>query len=90
METPSERITDKLWLGFLPADDPVKTFGGPRSGLECAGCDLIISPEEYEHELLMKKGRVMRLHVACSNLWQILREALPSDRKPTAPPSSSL
>ena len=89
METASERITHKLWVGTLPADDPVKTWGGPGSGSECDGCDLVISKEEPEHELLMKNERVMHLHVVCANLWQILREALP-DWKPTPPPSSRL
>jgi hypothetical protein len=89
MEAQSERITHKLWLGTLPADDPVQTFGGPGSGLECDGCDLVISPEGYEHELLMKNERVMHLHVVCANLWQILRESLP-DWKPPPPQPSSL
>jgi hypothetical protein len=90
MDAQSERITQKLWRGTLPSDDAVKTWGGPGSGRECDGCDLAISTEEFEHEVQMKNGRVMRLHVACSNLWQILKEALPSDRKLTPPPSSSL
>jgi hypothetical protein len=89
MEAPSERITHKLWVGTLPADEPVKTWGGPGSGLVCDACDLAISSEDYEHELHMKNERVMHFHVACSNLWQILKEALP-DRKHTPPPSSSL
>jgi hypothetical protein len=90
METASERITQKLWLRTLPFDDAVKTWGGPGSGRECDGCDLAISTEAFEHEFQMKNGRVIHLHVACSNLWQILKEALPSDRKHTPPPSSSL
>jgi hypothetical protein len=88
METPSERITDKLWQGSLPADDPVKTWGGPGSGRVCDGCDLVISKEEPEHELLMKDERVMHLHVVCANLWQILREALPDWNPPPSPSSS--
>ena len=83
-ETPSERITEKLWAGTLPSDDPIHTWGGPGSGLKCDGCDLVISPEEYEHELHMKNERVMHFHVVCSNLWQILRGALP-DWKHTPP-----
>jgi len=89
MKVQSERITHKLWLGTLPSDDAVKTWGGPGSGRECDGCDLVISTEEFEHELQMKNGHVMRFHVACSNLWHILKEALP-DRKHAPPPSSSL
>ena len=89
METRSERITRKLWLGTLPSDDPVQTWGGPGAGLECDGCGLVISSEEMEHELRMKNGRVMHLHVVCVNLLQILKEALP-DWKPTPPSSSSL
>jgi hypothetical protein len=89
MGTQSERITRKLWLGTLPADEPIQTWGGPGAGFECDGCDLVISSEEPEHELLMQNGRVMRFHVVCVNLWLILKQALP-DRKPTTPPASSL
>ena len=91
METQSERITRKLWLGTLPADEPIQTWGGPGSGFECDGCDLVISSEEMEHELLMQNGRVMRFHVVCVNLWLILKQALPdgNTRRPcrTSQPS---
>jgi hypothetical protein len=89
MEAPSERITQKLWLGTLPCDDPMKVWGGPGSGFECDGCGRVISSEEPEHELQMKNGRVMRFHVACAGLWRVLKAALP-DRKHAPPPSSSL
>ena len=87
MATASERITHKLWVGTLPADDPIQTWGGPGSGFECDGCGLVISSEEPEHELLMQNGCVMRFHIACVNLWLILKQALP-DRKHTPPPSN--
>jgi len=89
MEAASERITQKLWVGTLPADDPVKTWGGFGSGLECDGCDVVITSKEPEHELQMQNGRVLRFHVACAGLWKVLKEALP-DRKHALPPSSSL
>jgi hypothetical protein len=88
MKTPSERIRNKLWLGTLPSDDAVNTWGGPGSGFKCDGCDLVISLEEYEHELLMSNGRVLRFHVVCSNLWRIFREELPDWPRP--PPPNSL
>jgi hypothetical protein len=42
MDEAGRRITDKLWRGTLPADEPVKTWGGRGSGLKCDGCDVPI------------------------------------------------
>jgi len=89
MDTPSERITDKLWLGTLPSDDPLKTWGGSGSRFKCDGCDVPILPSESEIEVDMLGGRTLRFHVACDGLWRVLKEALP-DRKHAPPPSSSL
>ena len=89
MKAPSERITSKLWVGSLPIDDPVKTWGGYGSDLECDGCDGPITPKEPEHEHQMQNGRVLRFHVACAGLWRVLKQALP-DRKHAPPPSSTL
>jgi hypothetical protein len=89
METQSEQITRKLWLGTLHSDDPVKMWGGPGSRLKCDACDLVILTQQCEHELQMQKGRVLRFHVACAGLWRVLKQALP-DRKHAPPPSSSL
>ena len=86
METPSERITHKLWQGNLPPDDPVKTWGGRGSGLKCDGCDMPILSSESELESDMPDGRTLRFHVACDGLWRVLKEALPSDRKHAPPP----
>lgn len=71
------RITEKLWQGTLPADDPAKLWGGPGSGLPCDGCDIVISSSEPEHEVEMPDGRTRRFHVACSGLWRVLKDALP-------------
>jgi hypothetical protein len=90
METASERITHKLGVGTLPADDPVKTWGGFGSGLGCDGCGLVISSKESVHEHQMQNGSVLHFHVACADLWRILKQALPLDRKHAPPPSSSL
>ena len=77
MEEAGRSITDKLWRGTLPADEPVKTWGGPGSGLACDGCDLVVTSKDSEHEMEMPNGRVLRFHVACSGLWRVLKQALP-------------
>lgn len=81
MDAASERITHKLWVGTLPADDPAKTWGGPGSSFECDGCDVAITSEEPEHELQMQNGRVLRFHVACAGLWKVLKQELPRDKR---------
>jgi hypothetical protein len=73
------RITEKLWQGTLPADDPAKLWGGPGSGLPCDGCDAVISSSEPEHEVETPDGRTRRFHVACCGLWRVLKEALPPE-----------
>ena len=77
MDAASERITDKLWRGILPADEPVKTFGGSGSGLKCDGWDEPILQSEPELEVDMPDGRTLRFHVACAGLWRVLKQALP-------------
>ena len=77
MAAASARITEKLWEGTLPADDPAKFWGGKGSGLPCNGCDTVISSSEPEHEVEMSDGRTLRFHVACSGLWRVLKDALP-------------
>lgn len=73
------RITEKLWQGTLPADDPARLWGGPGSGLPCDGCDAVISSSEPEHEVEMPDGRTRRFHVACCGLWRVLKQALPPE-----------
>ena len=80
MDAASARITEKLWQGTLPSDDPTKFLGGKGSGLPCDGCDTVISSSEPEHEVEMPDGRTLRLHVACSGLWRVLKETLPPTR----------
>ena len=78
MDDASARITAKLWGGTLPADEPVKTWGGRSSGLNCDGCDVPILPRESELESDMPDGRTLRFHVACDGLWRVLKGTLPS------------
>jgi hypothetical protein len=77
MDTASARITDKLWHGTLPAEDPAMLRGGKGSGLRCHGCDIVISPSEREYEVEMPGGSILRFHVACCGLWRVLVRALP-------------
>jgi hypothetical protein len=74
MDEAGRRITDKLWRGFLPADEPVKTFGGSGSGLKCDGCDEPILRSVPELESDMPDGRTLRFHVACDGLWRVLKQ----------------
>jgi hypothetical protein len=71
------RIMEQLWQGTLPADEPVKTWGGVGSGLTCDGCDVAITPSEPQHEVEMPDGRTLRFHVACVGLWLVLKQAMP-------------
>lgn len=77
MNEAGRRITDKLWRGALPADEPVKTWGGRGSSLKCDGCDVDILPCESELEVDMSDGRTLRFHVACDGLWRVLKGTLP-------------
>jgi hypothetical protein len=77
MDEAGHRITDKLWRDALPADEPVKTWGGRGSGLNCDGCDVPILPTESELESDMPDGRTLRFHVACDGLWRVLKGTLP-------------
>ena len=77
MDEAGRRITDRLWRGALPADEPVKTWGGRGSGLNCDGYDVPILPSESELESDMPDGRTLRFHVACDGLWRVLKETLP-------------
>jgi hypothetical protein len=83
MDDASARITAKLWEGTVPADEPVQTWGGRGSRLDCDGCDVPILPSESELESDMPDGRTLRFHVACDGLWRVLKQALPgrSDRE---------
>jgi hypothetical protein len=76
MDAASERITDKLWRSILPADEPVKTWGGRGSGLDCDGGDVPILPSESELESDMPVGRTLRFRVACDRLWRVLKGTL--------------
>jgi hypothetical protein len=77
MDAGSARIMDKLSQGILPTDDPVKVWGGKGTGRSCDGCDELISSSDVEHEVEMPDGRTLRFHVACAELWRVLKQAMP-------------
>jgi TolA-binding protein len=79
LDAASSRIREKVWQGYLPAEDPVRLWGGPGSGLPCDGCDAVIAPSEAEHEAEMPDGRTLRFHVTCAGLWRVLQQALPPE-----------
>ena len=79
LDAASSRIREKLWQRILPADEPVRLWGGPGSGLLCDGCDAVIASSETEHEVEMPDGHSLRFHVACAGLWRVLKQALPPE-----------
>jgi hypothetical protein len=68
MDVASQRITDKLWLGALPAEAPVKVRPGFGSGLACDGCDEMTSSSQPEHAVEMPDGNTLRFHVPCAGV----------------------
>jgi hypothetical protein len=42
-------------------------FGGGRA---CDGCDETVDGTQYEYKVPLPDGRLGRLHVGCSGLWQ--------------------
>ena len=89
MDVASRRITDKLWLGALPAEAPVRMWAGSGSGLACDGCEEMITASQPEHEVEMPDGHTLRFHVACAGVWGVLRQSLPDAPvgEPAVPPS---
>src|SRR5215831_3970469 len=66
----TERITDKLRHGLLPATKPLKIWAGFGKGRRCDGCDETIRSVDIEQELDFDDGRTLRLHDACSQAWR--------------------
>ena len=64
------RILLKLDTGGLPNDIPTKVEGGFGDGVACDGCGEQISASQAEHDFTSPDGRVMRLHITCSGVWQ--------------------
>jgi len=77
MDTASARIMNKLLQGTLPAAEPLKLCSSFGTGLLCDGCDELISSSDAEHEVEMPDGRTLRFHVACAELWRVLKQAMP-------------
>jgi len=64
------RILLKLDTGGLPNDIPTKVEGGFGDGVACDGCGEQIGASQAEHDFTSPDGRVMRLHITCSGVWQ--------------------
>jgi hypothetical protein len=66
----AQRIAEQLSTGQLAASASVKLWAGFGNGKACDGCDDPIGPADVEHEHDLADGRTIRLHAACSVLWQ--------------------
>jgi len=65
-----ERIVAKLDAGALSDRLPEKIRGAFGAGQACDGCDEPILPAQVEYVCELLGGRVLRLHVGCTGLWQ--------------------
>jgi hypothetical protein len=63
-------ILVKIKTGELPDDIPAKMDGGFGGGHACDACDEQISVTQAEYDFELPRGRVIRLHVGCSGVWQ--------------------
>lgn len=97
-ETALRKIAhESIAAGLLPNHPPLKTWGGPGSGVKCALCGTFVDEDqlEFEVEFGPESGRCY-LHLACFSAWDTERKALlarggpASDRGPAeASPSSA-
>lgn len=64
------RILDKIRTGKLPQHIPEKLISGFGDGHACDGCDEKIQGAQIEYDVDLPDGRLVRLHIGCSGLWQ--------------------
>lgn len=71
----AEMVRDKLDVGTLPVDDPVKMWSGRGTGLPCTACEQAILRVQIEYEPQYDDGRpLIRLHIGCHGLWEAERQ----------------
>jgi hypothetical protein len=70
----AEMIRNKLAVGTLPHDDPVRLRAGRGSGSPCAGCGEPILGTEPEYAPQYNDPRpVVRFHGRCYGIWDAER-----------------
>jgi len=71
---------ERIRQGRLPAQAPLRTWGGPGAGYLCSLCDLPIRQGEIEFELELDANAnpiSVRLHSFCHAAWELERRSLP-------------
>jgi hypothetical protein len=61
-------------------------MAGFGAGHACDGCDEKIDRAQYEYEVSLPDGCLVRLHVGCSGLWQaeLLKDGIGREQTPAA------
>jgi hypothetical protein len=68
-----------LQSGKLPNHCPRRVWGGPGAGLECAVCELPVSPEQVEMQVEFLRDHdvelpeVFHVHSRCFAAWELER-----------------
>ncbi len=71
---------ERIRQGKLPAQVPLRTWGGPGAGYPCSLCDLPIAHGEIEFELQFEANPnpiSLRFHSLCHAAWERERRSLP-------------
>jgi len=73
---------ERIRQGRLPAQVPLRTWGGPGTGFPCGLCDLPILRGEIEFELEFgdtPNSISLRFHAPCHAAWELERRSLPEE-----------
>lgn len=76
ISTLTVRAHERIDAGLLPRVPPLRTWGGPGSGLACSLCDQPITSSEPEFELQLEAAVPVRFHRECHAIWEYARESV--------------
>jgi hypothetical protein len=68
--TRAAHVEQRLADGRLPKRKNAELWAGPGTGKPCDGCGEPIQGTEVEHEHMLEAGGILRLHAACTLLWE--------------------